>query len=124
FRDARVLPHGKVLEMATIDAARALGLEHEIGSLEAGKKADIILVDLFRPHLVPLNMPVFRIASFANGADVTTTIVDGRILMDEGRVLTVDEADVMEQADAAAETMLDRAGLRHLLEPDGALWGA
>ena len=124
FRDARVLPHGKVLEMATIDAARALGLEHEIGSLEAGKKADVILVDLFRPHLVPLNMPVFRIASFANGADVTTTIVDGRILMDEGRVLTVDEADVMEQADAAAETMLDRAGLRHLLEPDGALWGA
>ncbi len=124
FRDARVLPHGKVLEMVTIDAAKALGLERDIGSLEAGKKADVILVDLFRPHLVPLNMPVFRIASFANGADVVTTIVDGRVLMEDRRVLTIDEQDVMEQAQVAAETMLDRSNLRRLLEPQGALWGA
>lgn len=124
FRDARVLPHGKVLEMVTIDAARALGLEREIGSLEAGKKADVILVDLFKPHLVPLNMPVFRIASFASGADVVTTIVDGRILMEDGKVLTVDEFEVMDDAQAASERMLDRSGLRHLLEPSGALWGA
>ena len=123
FRDARVLPHGKVLEMVTIDAARALGLEHEIGSLEAGKKADVILVDLFKPHLVPLDMPVFRIASFASGADVTTTIVDGRILMEDGKVLTVDEREVLEDAQAASERMLDRSGLRHLLQPAGALWG-
>ena len=124
FRDARVLPHGKVLEMVTIDAARALGLESEIGSLEAGKKADVILVDLFKPHLVPLNMPVFRIASFASGADVVTTIVDGRILMEDGKVTTVDEREVMEDAQVAAERMLDRSGLRHLLAPSGALWGA
>ncbi len=124
FRDARVLPPGKVLEMVTIDAARALGLEREIGSLEVGKKADMILIDLFRPHLVPLNMPVFRVASFANGADVVTTIVDGRILMEDGKVLTLDEREVMEQADEASNTMLDRSGLRHLLEPSGALWGA
>src|SRR5437762_13659266 len=84
FRDARILPQGKVLEMVTIDAARALGLDRELGSLEAGKKADVILVDLFKPHLMPLNMPVYRIASFANGADVDTVIVDGRVLM-EGR---------------------------------------
>jgi cytosine/adenosine deaminase-related metal-dependent hydrolase len=124
FRDARVLPHGKVLEMVTIDAARALGLDAEIGSLEKGKKADVILVDLFKPHLVPLNMPVFRIASFASGADVVTTIVDGRILMHDGDVLTVDERDVMEQAQEASERMLDRSGLRHLLQPSGALWSA
>jgi cytosine/adenosine deaminase-related metal-dependent hydrolase len=58
FHDAKVLPAGKVLEMATIDAARALGMDKEIGSLEPGKKADIILVDWFKPHLVPMNMPV------------------------------------------------------------------
>jgi hypothetical protein len=69
-------------------------------------------------------MPVFRIASFASGADVVTTIVDGRILMHDGDVLTVDERDVMEQAQEASERMLDRSGLRHLLQPSGALWSA
>lgn len=124
FRDAGVLPHGKVLEMATIDAARALGLAHEIGSLEAGKKADVILVDLFKPHLVPLNMPVYRVTCFANGADVCTTIVDGRILMEDGKVLTVDETEVMERAQVAAERMLERTGLAHLLEPPATFWNA
>lgn len=122
FRDAGVLPHGKVLEMVTIDAARALGLEHEIGSLEAGKKADIILVDLFKPHLMPLNMPVYRVTSFASGADVCTTIVNGRILMEDHRVTTVDEAEVMELAQVATDRMLQRSGLAHLLTPPDTLW--
>ena len=124
FRDAGILPHGKVLELVTIDAARALGLEHEIGSLEVGKKADVILVDLFKPHLMPLNMPVYRVTSFANGADVSTTIVDGRILMEDGNVHTVDETDVMERAQAATDLMLERTGLRSLLEPSGRFWNA
>jgi cytosine/adenosine deaminase-related metal-dependent hydrolase len=122
FRDAAVLPHGKVLEMVTIDAARAIGLSHEIGSLEAGKKADIILVDLFKPHLMPLNMPVYRITSFASGADVCTTIVDGKVLMEDGKVTTVDETEVMELAQAATDRMLDRAGLHHLLASPPKLW--
>ncbi len=125
FRDALVLPHGKVLEMATIDGARALGLADEIGSLEVGKRADIILVDLFKPHLMPLNMPLYRVTCFATGADVCTTIVDGRVLMEDGKVLTLDEAEVMEAAQAATERMLDRAGLRDLLRtPDSAWRGA
>ena len=122
FRDAGVLPHGKVLEMVTIDAARALGLETEIGSLEAGKKADIILVDLFKPHLMPLNMPVYRVTSFASGADVCTTIVNGRILMEDGKVITVDEAEVMELAQVATDRMLERTGLQHLLASPATLW--
>lgn len=124
FRDAGVLPHGKVLEMVTIDAARAIGMDHEIGSLEAGKKADIILVDLFKPHMMPLNMPVYRVTCFANGADVDTTIVNGRVLMEGGRVLTVDEADVMEQAQRATDRMLERTGLQHLLAAPDTLWRA
>jgi 5-methylthioadenosine/S-adenosylhomocysteine deaminase len=122
FRDAGVLPHGKVLEMVTIDAARTLGLQHEIGSLEAGKKADIILVDLFRPHMMPLNMPVYRVTCFANGGDVTTTIVNGKVLMHDGKVLTVDEAEVMELAQVATDTMIQRTGLQHLLESPATLW--
>ena len=124
FRDAGVLPHGKVLEMVTIDAARTLGLDHEIGSLEVGKKADIILVDLFKPHLMPLNMPVYRVTAFANGADVTTTIVNGKVLMEHGRVTTVDEAEVMERAQAATDLMIRRTGFEHLLESPDTLWRA
>lgn len=124
FRDAGVLPHGKVLEMVTIDAAKTLGLAHEIGSIEVGKKADIILVDLFKPHLMPLNMPVYRVTAFANGADVTTTIVNGRVLMERGQVNTVNEAEVMEAAQRATEVMIERTGLQHLLDAPENLWRA
>ena len=123
FRDSGVLPHGKVLEMVTIDAARALSMEREIGSLEAGKKADIILVDLFKPHMMPLNMPVYRVTCFANAADVCTTIVNGRVLMEDRKVLSVDENEVLEQAQIACERMLDRSGLRHLTNAPARLWG-
>lgn len=124
FRDADVLPHGRVLEMATIDAARALGLADEVGSLEAGKRADVILVDLFKPHLMPLNMPVHRVTAFANAADVDTTIVDGRVLMQGRRVVTVDEGEVMERAQLACDRMLERSGLAHLANDVPTLWRA
>jgi cytosine/adenosine deaminase-related metal-dependent hydrolase len=123
FRDSSVLPHGKALEMVTIDAARALSMEQEIGSLEIGKKADIILVDLFKPHMMPLNMPVYRITCFANAADVCTTIVNGQVLMEDRKVLSVDENEVLEEAQIACERMLDRSGLRHLTDAPARLWG-
>jgi cytosine/adenosine deaminase-related metal-dependent hydrolase len=123
FRDPGVLPHGKALEMVTIDAARAIGMEREIGSLEAGKKADIILVDLFRPHMMPMNMPVFRVTCFANAADVSTTIVDGRVLMRDREVLSVDEVAVLDEAQTASERMLERGGLGRLTDAPARLWG-
>jgi cytosine/adenosine deaminase-related metal-dependent hydrolase len=124
FRDPSVLPAGKVLEMATIDAARALGMERDIGSLEAGKKADVILVDWFKPHMVPMNMPVYRLVYFANGEDVATVIVDGRILMRDRRVLTVREDEVLTMAQREADLAMSRAGLQDLTAlPDG-FWGA
>ena len=123
FRDARVLPQGKVLEMATIDAARALGLDSEIGSLEPGKKADVILLDLYKPHLMPLNMPVYRVASFATGADVDTVIVDGRVLMEAREVRTVDEARVMDAAQRETDLMLARIDGAGLLQPPARFWG-
>ena len=123
FRDARVLPQGKVLEMVTIDAARALGLADEIGSLEAGKKADIVLIDLFKPHLMPLNMPVYRVVCFAGGADVDTAIVDGRVLMRGREVATVDEGRVMDAAQRETERMLSRIDGWGLLAPPERFWG-
>jgi cytosine/adenosine deaminase-related metal-dependent hydrolase len=122
FRDPDVLPHGKVLEMVTIDAAKALSLADELGSLEAGKKADVILVDLFKPHMMPMNMPVHRVTCFANAADVCMTMVGGKILMEDRRVLTVDEGEILERVGEAAHLMLERSGLRHLLDEPATLW--
>ena len=123
YYDAQYMPPGKVLEMATIDAARGLGLGDEIGSLEAGKKADIILVDMYRPHLYPTNMPVHRVVCFANGNDVDTVIVDGVVLMEGRAVRSVDEGEVLELAQRETDAMLDRMGIRDLTAiPDG-FWG-
>ena len=123
FHDPKVLPPGKALEMCTIDGARALGMEKEIGSLEKGKKADVVLVDMARPHLYPLHMPVFRLVCFANGNDVATVIVDGRILMRDRKVKSVNEDKVLDTAQAEAELMLDRGKFRPLLKPLPTFWG-
>ena len=123
FGEGAYIPPGKALEMATIDGARALGMESEIGSLEPGKKADLILVDMDKPHLYPLNMPVHRITNFAGGQDVDTVIVDGKVLM-QGRVVsTVDESEVLARAQRATETMLERTGLQSSLGMGEGFWG-
>jgi cytosine/adenosine deaminase-related metal-dependent hydrolase len=114
-RDERLMPPGRVLEMVTVDAARGLGLADEIGSLEVGKRADVITVDLRKPHLAPANMPVWRVACFASGSDVDTVIVDGQVLMQGRRVAHVDVAAVLEAAQAECAQMLRRAGLTALL---------
>ena len=123
LKDTKVLPAGKVLEMVTIDAARALGLEKEIGSLEPGKKADVILVDWFRPHLVPMNMPLYRLAYFANGNDVSTVLVNGRVLMRDRVVLSVNEEEVLLMAQREANAAIRRTGLERLTETPDGFWG-
>ncbi len=123
FRDSRVLPPGKTLEMATIDGAEAFRLEDSVGSLEPGKKADIILVDMRKPHLYPLNMPVDRVTYFANGGDVDTVIVDGEVLMEGRMVKTVDETEVLERAQTEIEAAIDRSGLKNLYDTTDGYWG-
>lgn len=110
FRDAAVLPEGKVLELCTIDAARALGLDRDLGSLEVGKKADIILLDGRKPHLWPPVMPLNRITHFASAADVDTVIVDGRVLMDRRAVDHMDMGAVLDDAAAQADAAFAAIG--------------
>ncbi len=124
FHDPAILPPGKVLEMATIDAAKGLGIDHEVGSLEPGKKADIILIDLEKPHLYPIHMPLYRIIYYALGSDVDTVMVDGKILMEQRQVKTICEKEALEMAQSAAEAALDRTGLRDLLRLPDRFWGA
>jgi 5-methylthioadenosine/S-adenosylhomocysteine deaminase len=97
-------PAHTVLAMATREGARALGLEAEIGSVEVGKKADLILVELGRqPRTTPLNNPFYALAFTARCDDVVTTIVDGKVLMEDRVVESLDEAEVLRQARARSE---------------------
>jgi 5-methylthioadenosine/S-adenosylhomocysteine deaminase len=101
--DPRVLPAGDVLAMATIGGARALGLGDRIGSIEPGKRADVIVVSTAGARQTPLYDPISHLVYVAHGDDVTTTIVNGQVLMRERKVLTLDPAVVLKDARAAAE---------------------
>ena len=97
-------PAHAALTMATREGARALGLEGEIGIVEAGKKADLILVDMgHHPRTTPLNNPFYALAFTARSDDVVTTIVDGQILMEDRVIKSLDEEDVLRQAQACAD---------------------
>jgi 5-methylthioadenosine/S-adenosylhomocysteine deaminase len=96
--DPRVLPAREVLAMATIEGARALGLEREIGTLEPGKRADVIVVSMSHARQTPMYDPLSHLIYVTRGDDVRTTIVNGRLLMRDGQVLALDELAVLADA--------------------------
>src|SRR5436190_1083115 len=107
-----VLPARDVLWMATRGGARTLGLDAEIGSIEAGKKADLIVVDRDRPHLAPGPEVYSTLVYAARGSDVRTTIVDGELLVDDFLPVRVDRTEIAVEARAAALDLARRAGLK------------
>lgn len=108
YMDPTVLPAQRVLKMATVDGARALELEKATGSLEVGKRADIILIDFRKPHLTPAHDVYANLVYSARGSDVDTVIVDGNVLMEGRKVKTLDEEIVMEKAQETALDVLAR----------------
>lgn len=119
--DRYLLPPGKVFEMITIDAAKVLGMDHEIGSLQIGKKADIAIINMRQPHLTPNWMVVHRLIQQALGSDVETVIINGNILMREGKVLNIDVEQALDFGEREAAAMVERAGLKaHMHDPG---WG-
>lgn len=110
-RDARLVGARKALRMATIDGARAIGWDDEIGSLEVGKKADFVLFDLDHAEWTPFGDPLQTLVWSASSASVAETWVDGQPLYRDGKVLTIPEATVREEARARAKSILLRAGL-------------
>jgi 5-methylthioadenosine/S-adenosylhomocysteine deaminase len=96
--DPTVMPAQAVLEMATLGGARVLGMEKEIGSLEVGKKADVIILDLNKPHLQPVYNIVSHLVYSATGADVRDVIIDGKVIMENRRLLTLDEEEILRKA--------------------------
>jgi cytosine/adenosine deaminase-related metal-dependent hydrolase len=97
-----ILPADALLRMATIDGARALGIEDRVGTLEPGKAADLCGISLGGPHTRPVHDPTTAIFHAARGSDVVLTLVDGRVLFRNGQVLTVDTAEVGARVDEAA----------------------
>jgi 5-methylthioadenosine/S-adenosylhomocysteine deaminase len=95
--DPTVMDAKTTVRMATINGAKALGLDHLTGSLEIGKKADIILIDLNKPHLTPIYNEYSHLVYAAGGADVDTVIINGRVVMENRQLLTINENDVMNE---------------------------
>lgn len=108
--DTRLVPAEKALEMATIDGARALGLEKDIGSLESGKKADVVLFDARRPEWRPILNPVNNLVYNADGRSVEMVIVDGSIRIEQARPTFIDDAALSDRVQAAADSLIARAG--------------
>ncbi len=95
--DPTVMDAQTVVRMATINGAKALGMGHLTGSLEIGKKADIIILDLNKPHLTPIYSEYSHLVYAANGADVDTVIINGKVVMENRQLLTINEGDVMNE---------------------------
>jgi cytosine/adenosine deaminase-related metal-dependent hydrolase len=120
FKDARcdpnMIPAETALEMATLNGAKAMLVENEIGSLEAGKKADIVLFDRNRPEWAPLHNVVNSLVYSADGKSVHTVLVDGEVVVEGGRCMMVDEEDIYRRAQKAGEAVIARTGLPRKLK--------
>jgi 5-methylthioadenosine/S-adenosylhomocysteine deaminase len=103
--DPTVMDALTTVRMATINCAKAMGLDGITGSLEVGKKADIILLGLDKPHLTPLYNEYSHLVYAAGGADVDTVIINGRVVMEDRRLLTLDENEIMNEVRAIARTV-------------------
>ena len=98
--DPTAAPAPKVLEMATLGGARALGMEDRLGSLEPGKRADLIVVDVGAARLHPMYEPLSHLVYAVKGADVRHSVIEGRVVMRDRKLLTLDEAAVLAEAEA------------------------
>ena len=106
--------------MATINSARAIGIDSEVGSLEPGKRADIVVFDARKPHIGVWNRPLSTFVSAGRGADAKIVMVDGRICYRDGRFSYGPNAtELLREAERAANTVLKLAGLTSRLSP---LW--
>ncbi|GKZ84819.1 hypothetical protein AnigIFM56816_010374 [Aspergillus niger] len=109
--DPTVVSAEEVLEMATINGAKALGLQDSIGSLEVGKKADIVAIDARGVEMQPWFNPVSAVVYTATGRDVRFVMVDGRVVVREGELVTMDEGEVVREAERRSREVVERAGL-------------
>ncbi|PVH73513.1 atrazine chlorohydrolase/guanine deaminase [Cadophora sp. DSE1049] len=109
--DPTIVSAEQVLEMATINGAKALGLQDSIGSLEVGKKADFVAIDMRRVHLQPYFSAVSAVVYSVTGRDVEMVVVDGKVVVENGKLQTMDEEQVWIEAERRSHDIVERAGL-------------
>lgn len=107
-KNPTVMPAEQVLEMATIEGAKALSWENEIGSIEAGKKADLSIISLKRPHLCPLYSEASHLVYAAKASDVETVIINGRIVMENGKLTMLNIEKIMDMVEKAKNNLLSK----------------
>jgi len=103
--DPTILPAQTVVDLATIGSATCLGVQQTLGSLEEGKIADLIMIDLEKPHLTPLHDPISHLVYAVRGTDVCTTIVNGKPLMLDNEFLTIDIQEALARAGKYAQEL-------------------
>jgi 5-methylthioadenosine/S-adenosylhomocysteine deaminase len=106
YGDPTMLPAAQALRMGTIGSAKLLRLGHAVGTLEAGKQADLIMIDMRKPHLQPVHNVESLLAYSANGADVDTVMVAGKLLMQGRRLLTIDEEELFGEVSRRAKKLV------------------
>ncbi|KAJ5101260.1 hypothetical protein NUU61_003482 [Penicillium alfredii] len=111
--DPTAVPAESVLEMATINGAKALGLQDRIGSLGIGKKADFVAIDVRGIHTQPWLNPASAVVYTATGREVDVVVVDGKMLVKNAELLTMNETDVIEEAKVRSRQVFARAGLEN-----------
>lgn len=109
--DVNAMGAETAIEMATINGARALGMEKEIGSLEKGKKADVIILDMTGPDWIPLYNPIQNLIYSASGSSVETVIIDGRFVMENREIKTVDEEEILAKCQERSKYILKKSGV-------------
>jgi 5-methylthioadenosine/S-adenosylhomocysteine deaminase len=117
-----VLPPGRALRMITIDGARALGLGDEVGSLEVGKRADLIAIDLRQAHLTPVTALPHLLVQYATGRDVAHVVASGEVLLEGGRHLRIDLDDVLDRARREADAAFGRLDVGAYWATERAAW--
>ena len=119
-KNATAMTADKVLEMATIEGAKALGLEAEVGSLEVGKKADLVVMNVDGSHCAPFDPkqlgqgvdPITILVYSCTGRDVESVVVDGRLLVQDHKLLKQDEAEIVKEAQAVSQRLRDCTGVQ------------
>jgi 5-methylthioadenosine/S-adenosylhomocysteine deaminase len=116
--DPTRMPAERTIEMATINGARALGLERELGSLEPGKRADIAIFDLRKPYVGVLHRPISNFVYAGKGSDARIVLVDGQVVYRDGRFPRFPDGErVIAEAQRLGRTIMEKAGLGHRFAP-------
>lgn len=109
--DPTLMPVEQAIEMATVNGARAVGWQDRIGSLEPGKRADFVVFDLDRPHLTPAPNPLSALVCAGTGKDVHMVVIDGKVVVQDGQVLTLDQGRILAEARERSARLYHRAGI-------------